>query len=130
MAVAVVDDVAQLIPPLPFPPGQVVERQAHNTLALVRRIIDDGQQPCSRVILPRKNQKAIPRPIAFPSGHAFEPLPTAVAHDGQPEDGQESLMKRLQCFVARLVQAATQMGRNTLRRSIELSLGSLARRVD
>ena len=102
--------------------AKVCKRQPHVTLALVGCIVHRHQQPLASGALPRKDQKAIPGPVAVPGRCALEQLPVAVAHDRLTQHGKQPVVKLFQPLVDRFLRTSNQMGRDACPAPLELSL--------
>src|SRR5512136_2887659 len=85
--VSIVLCIAKKILQPPVPVAEVGEWQPDVTLALVGSVVHCHQQPFSIEGLPDEGHEAIPRPVSFPAGYAFEKLPLTFANGRMAQHG-------------------------------------------
>src|SRR5581483_5647115 len=118
--VAIVNGIAEQVAELNAFAGKVREGEPYVALALVGCVVDGDDQTLAIAALPTVCDEAVGRPVAVPSGGAFEQLPGAAAHAGFGEHDEQLVVKRLELLVGGLVRPAPEVGRDPLFESLEL----------
>src|SRR5262249_12854425 len=119
--IAVVDGCRELILEAPLPAIEIRERQPHVALALVGGIVDGHQQALAARTLPGEGHETVPRPVSLPRWQTLEQLPLTLAGNRLAQHAKKAIVKLLHLLVHGFSRTATQMRRDPLSSSIELS---------
>ncbi len=101
---------------------EILKRQRHMALTLIGRIIDRNHHDGSVRTDPRKDNKAVICPVAFPAWRAIQESPFSISNSRMPKDGKQSVVEQAQVNINRFNRPADKVRRDSFATSFELSL--------